>query len=206
MQAIKLGPLRNITIFYMLLSACDIAYSGIFPLWGIASQESGGLNLPVDQVALLVLANSIPAVTANMMFQWICRKMDDYFVLWRISVSSVVLFTLVIPFGVSMAVFGFWYVMLIGILRQFGLAWAYSLIHMLTAKTAPVGCVGAAYGISQSFASAVRCIVPFVTSPLFAWSISGHHIFPFNYFLLFILSTIPLIVSVWMSYYVRITR
>lgn len=70
---------------------------------------------------------------------------------------------------------------------------------MVCAQTAPKGKVGVMYAVQQASACVVRCIVPFVGAPLFAWSITGSHIFPFNHFLLFVLSAIPLIGSYFLT-------
>lgn len=206
-EAMRIDVLRNITIFYVLLAAADMTYGEILPLWGNASRSVRGMGLTENSVAVLILSYCIPFVVANIYFHNVCGFFGfRYVVFWRTSLAAFAACTVVIPLGAQMGSVCYYYVMLLGMVRQVGLSWCYSLIHMLTAKAAPPGCVGAAYGISQSMAGATRCVVPFVAAPLFAWSLRDGHVFPFNYYLVFLLSAVPSVVSVGMSYSLAITR
>lgn len=206
-QAMRIGALRNITIFYMLVSASDMTYGEILPLWGNADNSVGGMGLTENKVAMLMLSYSIPAILANLYFHHVCHFFhDDFIVFWRYSLSMYTIATLVIPAGSIMGGGGYYYVMLLGMTRQVGMSWCYSLVHMLTAKAAPLGCVGSVYGISQSMAAATRCVVPFLVAPLFAWSLRKGHIFPFNYYLVFLIAGVPAAACVAMSFYVQVTR
>lgn len=206
-EALSDSIIRTITIFYMMLSASDIAYGETLPLWGIAKEEVGGLNLTSDQLGTLMLCYAFPSIIANVLFHNVCLLMPSYLVFWRISATVFGVCSLVAPFAsVIGGRGGYWYILLLGMVRQTGSSWAYSLIHMLTAKAAPLGCVGAVYGISQSLASLVRCLVPFGAAPLFAWSIDGTHRFPFNYWLIFLLSAVPVLASTVMTLWVHIVR
>lgn len=207
MQAMRIGALRNVTVFYMLLSASDMTYGEILPLWGNAESGVGGMGLTENAVATLMLSYSIPSIIANLHFHRVCRFFrNEYIIFWRYSLAVYTIATLIIPGGSKMGGGGYYYVMFLGMARQVGLSWCYSLIHMLTAKAAPLGCVGAAYGISQSCAAATRCAVPFIVAPLFAWTLREGRTFPFDYYLVFLISAIPAATSVLMSFYVQITR
>jgi MFS family permease len=207
MQAMHIGALRNITLFYMLIAASDMTYGEILPLWGNADGGVGGMGLTENAVAMLMLSYSIPSIIANLYFHHMCHFFhSDYLVFWRYSLLMYTVATLAVPLGSVMGGGGYYFVMLLGMVRQIGLSWCYSLIHMLTAKAAPLGCVGSVYGISQSLAGATRCAVPFVVAPLFAWSLLPGHVFPFNYYLVFLVSAVPAAASVCMSFYVEITR
>ncbi|KAK7195691.1 Major Facilitator Superfamily/Sugar transporter family [Novymonas esmeraldas] len=208
MGAMRIVALRNITMFYMLLSASDMTFAEILPLWGNAQRRYSGMGLTENTVAVLLLSYSIPSVIANLYFHHVCVCFDNrYIVFLRSALAVYTACTLAIPLGSQMRLTaGYLYVMLLGMGRQIGLSWGYSLIHMLTATTAPVGCVGAAYGISQSMAAATRCVVPFVVAPLFAWSLREGHVFPFNYYLVFLVSAVPTATAVCMSFYFDITR
>lgn len=203
-QALQIYAIRNITIFYMTIAASDMIYSEIFPLWVIAEKSAGGLELFSDSVGLLMLSYSIPSVIANMGFHAVCKLLGSYITFWKISMTVGTVCTLLVPVGAAIDPGGFWYIMFWGIVRQMGFSWGYSLIHLLTAKASPPDCVGSVYGISQSFASMTRCIVPFVAAPLFAWSIAQERPFPFNYWLLFLIAVFFAGAAVVLSFFLSV--
>lgn len=206
-QAFRNVPLRNVSYFYMLLSAMDMTYNEIVPLWAVASRSSHGLELFSDSVSILILSYSIPAVVANVYFHFMLQLLHyRYLLFWNLGSALGIASVLIVPLAAYMSsTTGFLHVLLWGIVRQVGVSWCYSLVHLLTAKCAPPGCVGAAYGVSQTFACVVRCIVPPIVSPLFAWSITGDKPFPFDYYLCFIFAASPVAVSSLMTISVQLT-
>lgn len=199
-QAFQLQLTRRVLVISMLISASDMIYAETFPLWGIAEVEVGGLGLKANLIGSLILVNSIPSIIANMMFSSTLKRFKDQLTFFR----TTEIFYGVLSFLVGFAPYfgpsaGFWFAMLIGVIRKAWESWCWSLLMMVCAQTAPKGKVGLMYAVQQASACVVRCIVPFIGAPLFAWSISGNHIFPFNHFLLFIISSIPLFVSWWFT-------
>lgn len=199
-QAFQFQLTRRVLVISMLISASDMIYAETFPLWGIADVEVGGLGLKANLIGSLILVNSIPSIIANMMFSSTLKRFKDQLTFFR----TTEIFYGILSFLVGFAPYfgpsaGFWFAMFIGVVRKAWESWCWSLLMMVCAQTAPKGKVGLMYAVQQASACVVRCIVPFIGAPLFAWSISGSHIFPFNHFLLFILSSIPLFISWWFT-------
>lgn len=207
-EVMSVVPIRNITIFYMILAASDMTYTEIFPLWVVAEKDVGGLVMYSNDIAIIMLVCSIPSIVANLGFSRMCGWLKQNFVLfWMISSVLCAIPTTIMPAAYNITGGAqFWYMLAIGIVRQIGLSWSYSLIHMLTAKAAPAGQVGSVYGVSQSFASLTRCLVPFVVAPLFAWSIDRPRSFPINYWMLFLVAGACAVLGFIASFYLRITR
>lgn len=198
-QAFQFQLTQRVLVISMLISASDMIYAETFPLWGIADEEVGGLGLSASSIGLLVLANSIPSIVANLLFSSVLKWYRDELKFFRATQMSYSLLSFLVGFSPYFGSFGFWFAMLIGVIRKGWESWCWSLLMMVCAQTAPKGKVSLMYAVQQASACVVRCIVPFIGAPLFAWSISANHIFPFNHFLLFIISSIPLVFSWWFT-------
>ncbi|CAD2216754.1 transporter-like protein [Angomonas deanei] len=209
MQAMSMRSIRNITLFYMLVSGTDMAFAETLPLWAVATRPEG-LALHSADVALLNLTFSIPAVIANMYFHRVREHFkDDDMRLWRVSTAISCLSTILVPFAtcISSSTGSYIFVLAFGLFRQVGTAWMYSIVHLTTAQVSPRGFIGSIYAISQSFASLTRSAVPFVVAPLFAWSIDGEvkNPFPFNHYLVFLLAIIPPVVLAFFTHKIHFT-
>ncbi|ORC92189.1 putative transporter [Trypanosoma theileri] len=207
-EAFTFPTTRDVLIIYMLLSVADMGFGEIFPLWAIAGPLVGGLGLKSDEVGLFLLSHSVPCVLANLCFHLACRAITDKMQLWRVSLVGMAIAVGFIPFasyfphGISQ----FTVVLLCMFSRQWFAAWAYSLITLLTARSAPKGCVGTMYGINQSCGAVMRCVGPIIVTPLFAWSISGNHMPPFNHMFVFILTFIIFLLAALLSYKIVIVE
>lgn len=190
---------------YMVLSATDMMARDCFPLWAVATTSVGGLGLSSSQVSYILLANSAPCLAANLLFRVVERYFVNRMGLLRVGVigagMAVVLLPLSSYLGDSFWVYALVFLCSAG--RQVFCSWCYSLNTMLTARSAPPGHVGSIMGINQSCGALVRGIVPFVAAPLFAWSISGDHVFPFNHVLVFFISSLLFYSCWWRSYSIR---
>ncbi|KAH9601643.1 Major facilitator superfamily [Trypanosoma melophagium] len=207
-DAFKFPTTRDVLIIYMLLSVADMAFGEIFPLWAIAGVAVGGLGFRSEQIGLFLLSNSVPCVLANLCFHLVCGIITDKMQLWRLSIVGMGFAVVIIPFASylpqNFQQFGL--VLMCTFSRQWFAAWAYSLITLLTARSAPKGCVGTMYGINQSCGAAMRCVGPILVTPIFAWSISSYHIFPFNHVFVFLLMFITFILGALLSYRIVIVE
>ncbi|KPA86279.1 transporter-like protein [Leptomonas pyrrhocoris] len=190
---------------YMVLSATDMIARDCFPLWAVATTSVGGLGLTSGQVSYILLANSAPCLMANLLFRIVERYFTDKMGLFRVGVVGAGTVVILLPFNSSLGS-SFWVYLLVFLCtagRQMFCSWCYSLNTMLTARSAPPGHVGSIMGINQSCGSLVRGIVPFAAAPVFAWSISGDHAYPFNHALVFFISSLMFYWCWWRSYSIR---
>eukprot|EP00796_Vickermania_ingenoplastis_P012211 gene12210-biopygen8943 len=206
-KALKDPVIRSITILYMCIACTDMATGEILPLWAIASTEVGGLGMFSDAMGVLMIFFAVPTFASNLFFPQICRKLQNSGLVWRLFAGAYIIIIILLPFAVLAGTSGaFWYVLVFGSLKNSASSVCYNLVHLETARAAPPGTVGSVYGISQSMAVVVRTIVPFIAAPLFAWSISGHHAFPFNHYFVFFISVIPLFYSIYVTLRQRLER
>ncbi|KAK7201323.1 transporter [Novymonas esmeraldas] len=190
---------------YMVLCATDMVARDSFPLWAVATASAGGLGLSTSQVSYILLANSAPCLAANILFRVVERYYTNKMGLFRVGVSVGGTAVALLPLN-SYLPGGLWIYFLVFLCtatRQVCISWCYSLNTMLTARSAPPGHVGSIMGINQSCGSLVRGCVPFIAAPLFAWSISGSHPFPFDHVLVFALSATAFYFCWWRSYRIR---
>ncbi|KAG5466316.1 hypothetical protein LSCM4_01462 [Leishmania orientalis] len=195
-QAFLNPVLRRVCMISMLICASDMMFTEAFPLWLAADTQHGGLHLSPSHMAILVLMNGVPSVFANLAFPKVLQLSGGPIRLWVFSQATYAFFTAMVPaatyFGTESR---FWFTMVTSMLRRVVECWNFALVMVMVSLTAPQGEVGTMFGIQQSTASFVRCIVPFIFAPLFAWSISKPHPFPFDHHLVFLLSVIPLVIS-----------
>lgn len=189
-QAFQHPELCFMLVLYMVWAGGDTLFNETVPLWVIASPSVGGYSFTSKQVGFLLLFNGFPCVISTLTFPKICERYADKAGLFRFAAIMCAVITFFIPFT-SYFGRGFFSVTVLVIcqcVRSTVVLWCFSLCTMLTARSAPQKFIGASMGISQSSCALARCCVPFIFAPLFAWSISGNHIFPFNFCLNFVIS------------------
>lgn len=206
-EALKDPIIRYILIFAMCLGAADMSFSQILPLQAIAAHEVGGLGMFSDTVGLLMLSFAVPTFIVSLSFPTVYRKVANPYYIWRAGSTIFSIAIILTPFGSKLGSrSAFWFVLLMGSIKQGIGSACFTLINISIVNAAFPGTVGSVYGILQSLTALVRCIVPFIVAPLFAWSISGHHIFPFNHYLVFFLSVVPVFCTVYLSFVVKLVR
>lgn len=200
LEALRDPVIRTISILYMCISATDMSFGETLPLWLIAAPDVGGLGMFSDKVGLLMLLFALPTFFSNMFFARMYKAFNNSGLLWRYCAIGVTIVVLAVPFAASIPrSVAFWYLLLFGSLKSCFFTVNFNIVHLHTAKAAPPGTIGCVYGISQSFSFSMRCVVPFIVAPAFAWSISGHHIFPFNHYFVFFVSVVPMLYSVYLT-------
>lgn len=189
-QAFQHPETSFMLILYMVFAGGDTLINEVFPLWAIASVSSGGFAFSSDQIGLLLLANGIPCLLSTLVFSAMCDRYEDKAGFFRFNTIVYGVTIVVLPFSTYLP--HGWLSVTVVVVCQFGRQlvanWCFALCTMFTARSAPEKFIGAAMGISQSSCAFTRALVPFIFTPLFAWSISGNHIFPFNHCLCFLVS------------------
>lgn len=190
-EAFSMPVTRAMLITYMVLCGSDSIARECLPLWAISSSLKGGLDLNSDKVGFILLLNSIPLFAANFTFSWACSQYNDKMGLFRLGMFLAGLGVFFLPLTVYMGDGSFLFLLIIVCtsIRQFCCTWAYSLNTMFIARAAPPGKVGAIMGINQSSGATTRALIPLLSAPIFAWSISGNHFYPFNHSLVFVFAT-----------------
>ncbi|CBZ38182.1 transporter-like protein [Leishmania donovani] len=201
-----LNPLlRRVCFISMLICTSDMMFTEIFPLWMAAESRNGGLQLSPYQMAILLLVNGAPTVLANIVFASVIKYSGGPIRFWIASQLIYAFFTAVVPTATAFGTTSrFWFTMAMGMLRKVVESWNFALIMLFVSLTAPQGKVAIMFGIQQSTGCVVRCAVPFIFAPLFAWSISAPRPFPFNHYLVFLLSVIPLAIGAYLAAFVYI--
>lgn len=206
-QALADTVIRNITILYMCVSAGDIFFNEVLPLWAISSTESGGLGMFSDEVGVLMLLFSIPTFLANIFFARVYKAMHSANRMWTIGGAINIVAVILIPYASNFTGWTcFLYIFVLGSIKNCAGSTLFNIIHLHTAKAAPPGMAGSVYGISQSFSYSVRTVVPFLAAPAYAWSVSGQHVFPFNHYFTFIVFMLPMVIGVCVTMVGRIER
>lgn len=206
-QALADPVIRNITLLYMCVSAGDIFFNEVLPLWAISSAASGGLAMFSDEVGMLMLLFSVPTFFANLFFARIYKAVHNPNRMWAVGGVLFILAILIVPYGSHLTGWTcFFYIFLLGSVKNCMGSTLFNIVHLQTAKAAPPGTVGSVYGISQSFSYLVRTVVPFIAAPAYAWSVSTTHTFPFNHYFTFIIFMIPMVLGVYITMVGRIER
>lgn len=199
-DALRCAIIRSMIIQYVYLSGADVIIKQCVPLWAISSVAAGGLGMNSSTIGFILLMNSIPTFTANYFFHKIYKVYSNKFGILRLGLFFCALFSWLLPCSSTFTSTYAQYILLLPCIcmEHFFAQWCYALNTLLMARAAPRDQVGAIMGISQSFAAIARGLVPLFLSPLFAWSISSDHVFPFNYPLVFIIAGI-LFMACWQN-------
>ncbi|CAM43488.1 conserved hypothetical protein [Leishmania braziliensis MHOM/BR/75/M2904] len=207
-QAFERPVTRTMLLLYMFLSAADMAVQEIVPLWAIAQVEKGGLGFGADKVGYVVFTNSVPCVASNLLFYKACRRYVNKLGLFRMAVMWCSISVTLLPLTSCVNLGGLLFpaVVLCTSVRQFFASWCYGLVTMLTAHSAPPTHVGSIMGINQACGASVRALIPFVVTPLFAWSITSGNSFPLNHVFIFFLSALTFASAYVCSMWLRTNR
>ncbi|EPY29114.1 transporter-like protein [Strigomonas culicis] len=191
---------RQVMNISMIISVPDMLYAEVMPLWAAVSYSSGGINLTDTKIATIVLLNCFPSVCANLAFAKVLRSAGKVSRFWIVCQLLYGVTTFMIAFacytGTSVA---YWYTLLFSMIRKVVEAWTFAIMMIAVADVAEVGQVGSMYAVQQGLCCVVRCIVPFIGSIIFAWSIHGSHMFPFNHFLCFTICLVSLLISAYLT-------
>ena len=182
-------PLLRIAIpLYMILCSYNIAYNEVFPLYAVAFREDGGLGFSSTQVGIAGMVNAVVSVCANSVFARVSKR-------WPMMTIWIKCNTLSIFAFLSIGLFTYlpsptWCLIVflpLCLVRTTTNTWAFALTGMFTANAAPKKHLGVVTTTTMAGASVARSLTPMIAAPIFAWSISGDHIFPFNHFMLFVI-------------------
>ncbi|KEG15208.1 putative transporter [Trypanosoma grayi] len=201
-DALQSQSTRVVLVMYMCIASTECALLEVVPLWAIASVEKGGLNLTSPDVGWLMGAASVVCVIANINFSLISRWVQNNRFLWDASVIVWALTSVATPCAVFIPrEWVFTYVAVVTSVREVGLSWAYALIYLFVARSAPEAHVGSMNGVAQAIGSLARMLTMLVIPPMFAWSLQSMRGFPFNHHFVFWLTNIPLLSSYFLSAY-----
>eukprot|EP00455_Lapot_gusevi_P040510 TRINITY_DN4588_c0_g1_i3.p1 TRINITY_DN4588_c0_g1~~TRINITY_DN4588_c0_g1_i3.p1 ORF type:complete len:281 (+),score=34.67 TRINITY_DN4588_c0_g1_i3:26-844(+) len=195
--------LRRCIPMYMALCAYNIVYSEILPLYGIALQKDEGLQISTTDIGFVFTANAAISVVMNLLFPHVTKRCTTLF-LWR--ACNLMFAATVMLNGVTTSLNSYhsrsltmgWLIFL-AFFRCTASTWCFSLSMMFVANAAPPEHLGKVTGMSHSFGSLMRSLWPLVAAPMFAWSISSHHWFPFNHYLVFAVSALLALYAYYLS-------
>eukprot|EP00658_Telonema_sp_P-2_P063560 TRINITY_DN52315_c0_g1_i1.p1 TRINITY_DN52315_c0_g1~~TRINITY_DN52315_c0_g1_i1.p1 ORF type:complete len:237 (-),score=23.12 TRINITY_DN52315_c0_g1_i1:164-874(-) len=185
---------------YMIVCSYNVCTNEVFPLYAIAYRIDGGLEFTSSLVGVCFMINAFVSFFANMQFSRIAARVP-LLTLFRV---------LVVCAGISLFLLSFltylnnttWELIMfipLSVVRSTCSTWAFSICMMLVANVSPKKHLGAFMSMSHACGAIARCISPIVASPLFAWSISGSHIFPFNHHLVFLVLLLECLLSFYLS-------
>ncbi|KAH9601664.1 Major facilitator superfamily [Trypanosoma melophagium] len=195
-EALQTSSTRTVLLMYMCIASTECALLEVIPLWAIASIEKGGLSFTSPDVGWLMGVSAVVCVIANINFGPLLRCVQSNRFLWDFSVFIWALTSVLTPCAVFVPrEWIFTYVTILSSIREAVLSWAYALIYLFVARSAPEAHIGAMNGIAQAIGSFSRMLTMLVLPPLFAWSLQSGQPFPFNHHFVFWLTSIPLFVS-----------
>jgi MFS family permease len=188
----ELPSMRFIFITYMLLAATDICFWEVYPLWAVAPQRDGGLQLSVAEVGSDTMVQGLIVLAANAMFPFMLNRFGAERLLFMTNTWLALVFPFLPTLGyvarafspapettgssslidppveassVLRATLWLWI-----FLRGMANSWAFSTTFLLISEYAEPGQLAMANSLSQQHAGVVRLIVPPAVTALFAWS------------------------------------
>ena len=187
---------RTLLVNYMIICGPNVVFAECLPLFAIAIVGSGGLGLTSKDVGIVFSINGIAMFAGSFVFPRLAARYDRL-PLWRGALVgwalSLMLYPVVGTLRRELELTSLGVVVLlclVGIPRSVFSTSASSLSVMFIGASAPSGQTGALMGVSQSLASASRCVTPMLFAPLFAWSIARPRPFPLDSYFVFILGAL----------------
>ncbi|KAJ3081493.1 hypothetical protein HK102_002310, partial [Quaeritorhiza haematococci] len=182
---------------YASLSFMNIMFEECFTLWIVTPVVDGGLGFTSTSIGfVLSIMGGVTLFTQLVIYPWLSR----YFHALQIYRTSVPLYSLVFlgfPFiskfvQANQRVEGGGEGMALALVvanmtgRHFLNVMCFTSIMILINESAETSQLGLVNGIGQTSAAFVRSIGPALGGTLWAWSITNHLSFPFNYWFIFL--------------------
>ena len=192
--------LKYVMPVYMIVCSYNVCTNEIFPLYAIAYRSDGGLEFTSSLVGICFMINAAVSFIANTQFSKVTARVPllTLFRMLMLGAGSS-LFLLSFLSYINNTTLEVLLFIPISIVRSTCATWAFSICMMLVANVAPKKHLGAFMSMSHACGAIARCVSPIIASPLFAWSITGNHVFPFNHHLVFIVLALECLLSYILS-------
>ena len=160
-----LPTLLKAVSLYVAISAIDIVYFEVMPLWAIATRARGGLGLDSSHVGYLFVASGCVGILGQFGFST-ALSLAPRLVLWRLLHLFWAAAIFAVPFLSQLSISSAYPVLIVVIcFRQVVASWTFSISFLCIAGAAPKEYLGSVNGVAQQVpadASAVALNVTMV--------------------------------------------
>eukprot|EP00698_Gefionella_okellyi_P015467 TRINITY_DN4368_c0_g3_i1.p1 TRINITY_DN4368_c0_g3~~TRINITY_DN4368_c0_g3_i1.p1 ORF type:complete len:651 (-),score=140.30 TRINITY_DN4368_c0_g3_i1:2729-4681(-) len=178
-------------LLYGLLSLIYIIVDEVLTLWAMAPLESGGLNAVSWQTGTALAVGSLPLLVLQLCVYHRLERRWGANKLFMVGLISAAVLWMLCPALHYIAATGLGRVeitvlfAILMVVRNVVSNMSFTSVMLMINDSAP-GNLGAVNGVGQMFASAARGVGPGLGGVLFAWSITDGHVFPFDFWFMFI--------------------
>ncbi|KAN0009059.1 hypothetical protein ACTFIU_008950 [Dictyostelium citrinum] len=197
-------------LIYAIIGFIYTMLDEVFPLWAFTEASKGGLSMNSGTVGVCGIIGGVSVICIQLfIIKPVTRKfgiIQSFIYGCSIGIFSFVsypLLNLVSPYQINSSITQhviFWISITIVIsVRNIGSQFVFTPIMTLINNSAKIAVRGSANGLGQSLVAATRTIAPTLGGTILSWSLTNGLPFPFNFFFVFILMgivmLIPLITS-----------
>ena len=195
-------------VSYALLALCGTLFVELYPLWTATEPGLGGLGFSTRDIGVSITVTG----AVSLVFQILAYpRLEARFSAKQLFRLGLAVFILVHP---TFPLLSKWILdqspgsvlwtlllVLLGV-RTIASVLCFTSIMILINASAPEGMLGSMNGIAQMGASAVRSVAPPICGMLYAWSLGQGHVYPFDYNLVFCITSITsLLALLWSTVY-----
>ena len=191
--------MHTVLILYLIFSLTSITTEEVFSLWAVSSRESGGLSVNPQFIGSVIAVQGVASMVFQIFFgprivaRWgLINSVQRGMVIAALSILPIPLMSdlllspgetvfdsssKIIPIAFAIAA--------LAAMRMIGFYLCFTSSFVLLNNSVPSTHLGRVNGFAMGVASVSKFVGPALGSPLFAWSITGDHVFPFNRFCYF---------------------
>lgn len=191
-EILRSEPMRAAAMLYLIVCSSDGIWMETFPLWLILSRDAGGMALAAGGVGFVIMLSGFAVIGANLGFPTVTGLFRSRITMYQFCQLTCAAVTFLTPASSFLHATTYAFPVMIALMcvRHLTCAWSYSLSYLIIARSAPREHLGSMYGAAQALGSVVELVLPIVGSALFAISVTGSHVFPFNHFFIFLLGAL----------------
>lgn len=176
----------RMVLAYVLVCGVQIAFVEVHPLLCILPLDEGGYGWNADRVGVLFGVQAVFALSSNFFVTALCDRFGKLTVL-RASFVAMSACLPIFPLlsGLKEPLPMYPILTCLVAVRVMFTTMGFTLSTSMIASTAPKNSMGAVTGVSHSVGNIARTSVPLIATPVFAWSVTNGHEYPFNASLVF---------------------
>ena len=201
--------MQSVLILYVIFSLTSISTEEVFSLWAVSTRESGGLSVNPQFIGSVIAVQGVCSMVFQMFIgpkivqRWgLINSVQRGMVIAALSILPIPLMSdlLLAPTehvfdSTSKTIYVGLFMAALAALRQVGFYLCFTTSFVLLNNSVPSTHLARVNGFAMGVASVSKFAGPALGSPLFAWSITGDHYFPFDKFCYFFFASGLMLVS-----------
>ncbi|XP_065178177.1 uncharacterized protein LOC135808864 [Sycon ciliatum] len=189
MKILRRPTTRYVILLYSFYSVGVIGMDEIFSLWCSEPPHLGGLGLELNTIGTVLAIVGVAQLPLQTFVVPIFERRLGARKCFGVMSIPLIISTAIMPSLTSMASSSAVIptLVIVQLVHKFSNGGSFVCLMLMINNSVETHDLGAANGLAMSMTGCFRSLAPLACGSIFAWSIDGEHVFPFDYHLVFFL-------------------